>query len=117
LHFFKIEDDSRPTLKKLLKAQIITNVSSKWYWLGIHLLDENQAPHLETIRANNDDVTERCFALFGYWLQTHPDASWYELVVALRAPGVELNELAASVEKTFHGRYTLLGFTVHRLKV
>ena len=100
-HINLLIDDSRPTLRNLLKAQIITSVSSKWYRLGIHLLDDHQAPHLEIIRANNDDVTERCFALFGYWLQTHPDASWYELVTALRAPGVELNEVAASVERTF----------------
>ena len=76
-------------------------MSSKWYQLGIQLLDECQAPQLEIIRANNDDVTGCCTALFGYWLQTHPSASWYELVTALRAPGVELNEVAASVERAF----------------
>ena len=89
-------------------------MSSKWYQLGIQLLDECQAPQLEIIRANNDDVTGCCTALFGYWLQTHPNASWYELVTALRAPGVELNEVAASVERTFPSK-THWALTVHML--
>ena len=81
-------------------------MGSKWYQLGIQLLDEDQAPQLKVIRANNDDVTGCCTAMFDYWLQTHPNASWYELVAALRAPGVELNGVAASVERTFHGLST-----------
>ena len=93
----------RPTLRELQNARIITNVSSNWYQLGIQLLDDHQVPQLEIIRANNDNVTGCCTALFGYWLQTHPNASWYELVAALRAPGVELNDVAASVERTFPG--------------
>ena len=80
-------------------------MGAKWYQLGIQLLDENQAPQLEIIKANHDDVIGCCTALFSYWLQTHPNASWCELVVALRAPGVEMNEVAASVERTFHGTY------------
>jgi len=38
-----------------------------------------------------------------YWLQTHLEASWYQLIKALRAPGVELNSVAADLEKQFTG--------------
>jgi len=88
-------------------------VSSNWYQLGIQLLDDHQVPQLEIIRANNDNVKGCCTALFGHWLQTHPNASWYELVTALRAPGVELIEVAASVERTFHGLLTSLFYTLY----
>ena len=87
-------------------------MSSYWYQLGIQLLDDHQVPQLEIIRANNDNVTGCCTALFGYWLKTHLNASWCELVAALRAPGVELLEVAASVERTFHGLLTSLFYTL-----
>jgi len=95
--------DSKPTLKKLQHAKIVTAASSKWYELGVELLNDDQVPQLRIIKENNDDVSRRCSEMLSYWLQTHPNASWYELVAALRAPGVELNEVAASVEREFVG--------------
>jgi len=96
-------DDEKPTLKKLQKARVISGASSRWYQLGIELLDDNQVTQLEIIKKNNDDVMERCTALFSYWLRTHPNCSWHQLVAALREPDVELNELAASVEEKYVG--------------
>ena len=75
----------------------------RWYQLGIELLDDDQVTQLDIIKKNNDDVTERCTAMFSYWLQTHPNSTWYQLMAALREPGVELNELAASVEEKYAG--------------
>ena len=99
--------DTRPTIKKLQHAKIVTVVSSRWYELGVELLDDDQEPQLESIKADHDVVARRCSAMFSYWLRTHPDASWHDLIVALRAPGVELYEAAASVERTFHGVYLI----------
>ena len=64
---------------------------------------DDKAPWPEIIKANDDNVSRFCSEMLSYWLQTHPNATWYELVVALRASGVELNKVVASVEKTFHG--------------
>jgi len=71
--------------------------------LGIELLDDDQVTQLDIIKKNNDDVMERCMALFSYWLRTHSDSTWHHLVAALREPDVELNELAASVEEKYVG--------------
>ena len=98
-----ITGDAKPTLKKLQKARVISTASSRWYQLGIELLDDDQVAQLEVIKKNNDDVTERCTALLSYWLRTHPNSTWYQLVAAMREPDVELNELAASVEEKYAG--------------
>ena len=95
--------DAKPTLKKLQKFRVIADASSKWYQLGIELLDDDQVTQLAVIKKNNDDVTERCTELFSYWLRTHPNSTWYQLVAAMREPGVELNQLAASVEEKIAG--------------
>ena len=94
---------SKPTFKILQHANIITVTSLKWYELGVELLDDNQIPKLDIIKANNNDVSRCCSEMFSYWLQTHPNANWYELLAALRAPGVEMNDVAASVKRIFKG--------------
>ena len=96
--------DSTPTLKQLQKADVIVDVSSRWYELGIELLDDDQVGRLEVIKADNDEVTRRCSAMLNYWLQTHPKATWLQLVTALRERGVEMNKVADKLERTFTGR-------------
>ena len=93
---------SKPTLKKLQQTKIITAVGSKWYELGIELLNEDQLTQLDIIRANNHEVTRCCSELFRFWLSSHSTATWQNLVEALKAPGVELNDVAATVERHFN---------------
>ena len=93
---------SKPTLKKLQQTKIITDVGSKWFELGIELLDEDQSTQLDIIKTNNNEVTRRCGEMFLFWLNTHPNATWQNLVDALKAPGVELNDVAAKVETHFN---------------
>ena len=38
-----------------------------------------------------------------YWLESHSNATWNDLVEALQAPGVELNNVATMVVETFTG--------------
>ena len=38
--------------------------------------------------------------MFLFWLRTYPTATWQDLVDALKAPGVELYNVAAMVETT-----------------
>ena len=92
---------SKPTLKKLQQTKIITAVGSKWYELGIELLDEDQLTQLDIIKTNNNEVTRRCAEMFLFWLRTHSTATWQNLADALKAPGVELNDVAATVETHF----------------
>ena len=95
--------NSRPTLKLLQSGNITVKVSSKWYELGIELLDDDQLAQLRVITANYTDVTRQCSEMFIYWLQTHPNATWFQLVAALRAPGIEMNSVAATLERDFIG--------------
>lgn len=96
-----VNPNSRPTLKQLQKLGIITSVATKWYELGLELLDDSQANQLDIIRANSTDVTRCCRDMFKYWLDAHPTASWYNLVNALRATGIEENTVATMLESNF----------------
>ena len=100
LDFLQIVN-SKPTLKKLQQTKVITAVGRKWYELGIELLDEDQLTQLDIIKTNNDEVTRRCAEMFLYWLRSHSTATWLDLVEALKAPGVELNDVAGIVESQF----------------
>ena len=73
-------------------------MGNKWYELGIELLDEDQSTQLNIIKTNNNEVTRCCAEMFQFWLSTHSTATWQNLVDALKAPGVELNDVAATVE-------------------
>ena len=103
--------DSKPTLKLLQSMKVVIAISSKWYELGIELLDDDQVGKLEAIKADNDEVTRRCSAMLSYWLQTHPDVTWNDLVAGLRAPGVEMNDLAATITGQFTGMYVVINNT------
>ena len=92
---------SKPTLKKLQHTKVITAVGSKWYELGIELLDDDQLAQLDIIKTNNNEVTRCCAEMFLFWLRSHASATWQDLVEALKAPGVELNDVAAMVEAQF----------------
>ena len=79
-------------------------MSLKWHELGVELLDNERVGQLDIIRANNNnDVSRCCLEMFKYWLKAYPSASWYELIAALRAPGVDMSGVAATVKETFIG--------------
>ena len=91
-----IVPDRSPSLRQLQNLGIIKSVATKWYELGIELFNDSQ--QLNIIEANTSDVTQRCLDMFKYWLKTCPTASWYELVDALRATGVDMNAEATKLE-------------------
>ena len=90
-------------MKQLQFAKISTAVSSKWYELGIALLDDDQVGQLKVIKADSDELTRQCSEMLSYWLETHSDVTWNDLVAGLRAPGVEMNELATTIEGQLTG--------------
>jgi len=83
-------------------------MSSRWYKLGIALLDDNQVGQLEVIMTDYNEETRQCSAMLSYWLQTHPDVTWHDLVAGLRAPGVETDELASKTAGNFTGTINAL---------
>ena len=101
---FLLTTVSKPTIKALQSSKIINAIGPKWYELGIALLDDDQSVQLETIKANHNEATRCCTAMLIYWLQSHSTATWHDLVEALKAPGVELNNVANIVEALFPGK-------------
>jgi len=59
-----------------------SGVATKWYRLGVELLDSNTA-ELDVIKANHQRDDDRCSEMFKTWLEMKPDASWNELAKAL----------------------------------
>ena len=90
----------KPTIKVLLSSKIISDIGPKWYELGIALLDDDKLTKLKTIKSDNSEVNRCCIEMLMYWLESHSNATWNDLVEALRTPGVELNNVAAMVENT-----------------
>ena len=95
--------NSKPTIKCLQRSKIITTIGSKWYELGIALLDEDQFGRLDIIKTNDSEVTRRCTALLNFWLQSHSTATWKDLIDALASPGVELHDVVAIIKRLFPG--------------
>ena len=76
------------------------SVSSKWYDLGIELLDSDNIEELDTIEAvDSFNLYKCCGKMFHLWLKTQPTASWSQLIEALRQPGVDLGALASNIEQ------------------
>jgi len=96
---------SKPTIKVLQNSKIIAAIGPKWYELGIELLDDDRVIYLETIKANHNEATRCCITMFIHWLQSEPSATWHQLAEALKAPGVEMSNVAAMVEELFTGLY------------
>jgi len=97
-------------------------VASKWYELGVELLNEEQESQLDIIAADHKNDVERCCQkMFWFWLETHPDATWYQLVESLKSKTVRMDSLATGIEKMFAGMYLVLStgtssnFVMHHL--
>ena len=77
-------------------------MASHWYELGAMLLEENQEAQLKVIqRTYGTDVRKCCLNMLEYWIDTHPEATWHHLVIAMRSPGVDLVAVASDIEKKF----------------
>ena len=89
----------RPSLRDL-HNHVIPAVASKWRDLGVQLLNPSTSDNiLEIIKENHpQDVMGCCKYMLQKWLDTIPDASWNQLLEALRSPCVQLNFLADQVE-------------------
>ena len=73
-----------------------------WQDVGVELLDPDYEPEkmLHVIKTNNaGNVKECCGEMLRLWLDKHPTATWDQLLKALRAPGIELNDLASKVQR------------------
>ena len=94
-----IED--RPTMQQLSEVMRIEHieVATKWYELGLELVDSNKI--LKVIKADHrSDVNTCCHVMFEKWLEKTPDASWSQLITALN--NIEMKTAADVVCKQFN---------------
>ena len=93
--------ESRPTMKQLQEVMRIKDIDiiTQWRDLGLELVDSNKI--LKVIEADHrNDVTTCCRVMFEKWLEVKPDASWDQLVTALK--NIKLNTAADAVSKLFN---------------
>ena len=77
---------------------MIPSVATRWYELGLVLLDTKYQNELTIIEADirNDAVT-CCRKMFSKWLNTDELANWDKLIKAVRI--VQLNNVASDIER------------------
>ena len=81
-------DHDKLTLKQLNKdIAREPGVATKWYKLGVELLDSNTT-ELDVIETNHHSDDKRCSGMLKKWLEMKPDASWSQLVTALNNIGL-----------------------------
>ena len=90
--------DSRPLLRDLYD-QVVPSVADMWRDLGVRLLDPSLLDQrvLEVIAADHPhSVEDCCKSVFEKWLNTQEDASWQQLLEALKS--VQLDYLSSQIE-------------------
>ena len=87
----------------------VVQLAPNWYELGAMLLQEEQEAHLILIQTTHgSDAKKCCLAMLQYWMSTHSEATWHQLVTALRSPGVDLAAVATEIEKNFTGKNVII---------
>ena len=89
----------RPSLQYLYE-HVVTIAADKWRDLGVQLLRPDQEKMLDIIAADHPhDVVSCCKCVLKKWLDTTSDATWNELIRALRSSKVQLDNLADELEQ------------------
>ena len=87
-----------------LNKHVIDLVTTKWYELGLELLETEHEKELAIIETNcNSDVRICCRKMFNKWLDIQSDASWGQLIQAVK--DVELNSAVADIQQLLEGEY------------
>ena len=83
-----------------LYDRVVIKVAHKWKDLLLQLLPSDQSNWLNIIATNHpNDAVCCCKCGFEKWLEITEDATWNQLVKALRSPGVQLNAFANQLEQ------------------
>ena len=86
---------SRPSMRDLNK-HVIPLVATKWYDLGLELLETQDERELEIIDTNyRNDVVTCCRKMFSKWLEKK--SSWDQLIQAVK--NIKLNNVANDIEQ------------------
>ena len=85
-------------LNKYVRKKVCAAGTKIWRDLGIELMGQDAVASLDVIRVDNpNNVEECCLRMFMEWRQRVPNASWKQLIEALRE--VRLAQLASELEE------------------
>ena len=102
-YYFYVGSD-RPLLEDLY-GHVVEEAAHKWKDLAVQLLPYNTLSVLDIIEVDYcRDTVSCCKFVLKKWLQTAEDATWNELIRALRSPRVQLNYLAGELEQIMLGK-------------
>ena len=88
---------NRPKLKDIHR-HVVQQAAHKWRDIGVSL--EVVYLKMEMIAADHPHDDVRCLmGVLDTWLMNTPDASWNQLISALRSPTVQLDSLADQLEQ------------------
>ena len=91
-----------PSLKDL-HDHVVSQVAHKWKDLGVQLLRCNQQNELNIEEADHPgNSRECCKRVFEIWLNTTADATWDQLIAALKSVG--LNHFASELNGSIRSK-------------
>ena len=90
----------RPGLK-YLNRHVVTAIAPKWYDVGLELMDVQDEKEMKVIRAEQSisDDKQRAKKMLEFWLERKADASWNDLLKALKMPSIGLDATALAIER------------------
>ena len=84
-------------------------VAYRWRDLGVQLLLPDHQRVLRVIAADHpSDTVSCCKCVLEKWLDTTTDATWNQLITALRSPSVQLDYLASQLDQMLSTECKLL---------
>ena len=88
-----------PALKELYR-HVKKVIAAKWFEVGVELFEEKDIKQLNTIKSSFVGNLDACCAeMLSLWRELYPRVTWNDLIMALKAPGIELNETASKIEE------------------
>ena len=89
---------SRPLMRDLNK-HVIPLVATRWFDLGLELLETEHERELDIIETNyENNATKCCRKMFSKWLEIKSDsASWDQLIQAVK--NIKLINVASDIEQ------------------
>ena len=83
---------------RALHDHVVNSVAGKWRDLGVQLLPSDMVDIIAVDHPN--DAVSCCKSVLKKWLETTTtDATWNQLIKALRSPSVLMNHLASQLEQ------------------
>ena len=88
-----------PDLKALYR-HVRLPIAPVWFSVGVELFEGNDIKRLNIIRCNHNGNAEACCVdMLSMWHEKYPNATWDDIIKALKAPGVDLNDTASTIER------------------